>query len=280
MELSGGLRRQEILAGGHIQTWFTLERGGIVLAALCRQVQGVLVPEGDTDWYAVFASYPLSDKKSVTIRSVLEDVPGMLWQGLCPDTEPAGWLAELYDLGMETEETAIRAGEFLLFPGQKGEDLAECRLYTARVIALDPGIPERIKDCTEELDKLEPQNCLELRRRLLHQGFRPKTPLFLPEISIAELTDYIITRGDRGFRVRGYNQRPEFFNGVWASAWSLLLATGPDRELYMLCRTGWWEPPEYMGPDPRFDGRMWSNACRGILNQLLDQMQAAETLSA
>ena len=170
---------------------------------------------------------------------------------------------------METEETAIRAGEFSLFPSQSAEDLARFRLCTAREICLDPGIPELLKDCTEELDKLEPQGCLKLRGRLLHQGFRPQTPLFLPNFSFPDLTDYIITRTNRGFRVQGYNQRSAFYNKAWESAWSLLLAAGPDRELYELCRAGWRELPDYVGQDRRFDARMWSNASRGVLNLLL-----------
>lgn len=108
----------------------------------------------------------------------------------------------------------------------------------------------------------------------------PPTPLFLPEFSFAELTDYIITRSDRKFRVRGYGQRPEFFNEAWASAWRLLLATGPDKDLYKLCRAGWRDLPEYAGQDQRFDGRMWSNACRGVLNLLLEELKAAGSLEA
>ena len=230
------------------------------LAALCRQIRGWLVPEGETNWCAILAAYSLQEEQCVTIRSALECASDTLRQGLCPETEPAAWLAKLYDLGMETEETAIRAGEFSLFPSQSAEDLARFRLYTAREIYLDPEIPELLKDCTEELDKLEPQGCLKLRGRLLHQGFQPQTPLFLPNLSFPDLTDYIITRTNRGFRVQGYNQRSAFYNKAWESAWSLLLAAGPDRELYELCRAGWRELPDYVGQDRRFDARMWSNA--------------------
>lgn len=250
------------------------------LAALCRQIKGVLVPEGEMDWCSVLGGYSLPEQLCITVRSALEGASGALARGLCPGTDPASWLAALYDLGMETEGTAIRAGEFSLFPSQDLEDLAAGRLYSAREIFRDPGIPELLKDCTEKLDGLEPLGCLELRRSLLHRNFRPETPLFLPEVSVAELTDYIITRSDRGFRVRGYGQRPDFFNETWASAWSLLLATGPDRELYELCRAGWRELPDYMGQDRRFDGRMWSNAYRGVLNLLLNELETAGNLAA
>lgn len=157
-------------------------------------------------------------------------------------------------------------------------DKAQFRLYTAREIFLDPDIPELLKDCAQELDKLEPQGSLKLRRRILHQGFRPQAKLFLPEFSFPELTDYIITRSNRGFRVQGYSQRPGFFNEAWASAWSLLLATGPDRELYGLYHAGWRKLPEYAGQDPRFNERMWSNASRGVLNLLQEELQAAGSL--
>lgn len=69
-------------------------------------------------------------------------------------------------------------------------------------------------------------------------------------------------------------------NEAWAAAWSLLLATGPDRELYELCRAGWRELPEYAGKSPLFDGRMWSGACRGVLNLLTEQVAQAGTLDA
>lgn len=249
------------------------------LAALWRQLQGVLMPEGETDWYTLLSGYGIPEEKRVTIRSALEGASRALSSGLRPGVEPAAWLAALYDLGMETEETAIRAGEFFLFPNQSREDLAAGRLFSTPNICLDPGVPEPLKDCTEELDKLEPAGCLELRRRLLHRGFQPKTPLFLAELSMAELTDYIITRSDRGFRVRGYMQRREFFNEAWASAWSLLLSAGPDRELYALCQAGWREMPEAAEPDPRFDRRMWSNASRGVLNLLLEELKAAGCLA-
>lgn len=250
------------------------------LAALCRQIRGWLVPEGETDWCAILSAYSLPEEKYITIRSLLERAADVLRQGFCPETGPEAWLAELYDLGMETEETAIRAGEFSLFPSQSTEDLAQFRLYTAREICLDPDIPGLLKDCTRELDKLEPQGCLGLRGRLLHQGFRPRTPLFLPEFSHAELADYIIIRSNRGFRVQGYNQRPNYYNEAWAAAWSLLLAAGPDKDLYELCRTGWRALPDYVGRDERFDGRMWSNACRGVLNLMLEELKAAGDLEA
>ena len=250
------------------------------LAALCRQVRGCLVPEGETDWCAILAAYSLSEEKYITVRSALGRASEALKQGLCPETEPAAWLAALYDLGMETEETAIRAGEFSLFPSQSAEDLARFRLYTAREICLDPEIPELLKDCAQELDKLEPQGCLKLRGRLLHRGFRPRTPLFLPAFSFPELTDYIITRSNRGFRVQSYSLRSAFYNEAWASAWSLLLAAGPDRDLYDLCRAGWRELPDYAGQDQRFDGRMWSNAGRGVLKLLLEELKTAGSLDA
>ncbi|MBD5083779.1 MAG: hypothetical protein HDT33_01600 [Clostridiales bacterium] len=275
------------------------------LRQLWRQLQGTLIPEGETDWYTIFAGYHPPEGKYITIRSALAGAAAAV-RRLRPEVDPAAWLARLYDLGMETEETAIRAGELTLFPSQCPEDLAEGRLYTAREIFTDPGIPELLKDAAEELDKLEESGCLELRKRLLHQGFCPQTAQFLPEYSIAELTDYIITRSDRGFRVRGYAQQVDFYNETWANAWSLLLACGPDQELYELCRTGWRTLPEYTGKaasdgeqewgesarcllsflsaaifqPPMFDRRMWSNACRGVLNLLLEQVQRAKTLDA
>lgn len=250
------------------------------LAALCRQLRGISVPEVEMDWCTILGGYSLPEKLCITVRSALEGASGALVRSLCPGAEPAPWLAALYDLGMEAEGTASRAEEFSLFPSQDSEDLASGRLYSAREICQDPGIPEFLKDCAEKLDRLEPQGRLEVRKSLLHRNFQPKTPLFLPEISVAELTDYIITRSDRGFRVRGYSQRPDFFNEAWASAWSLLLVTGPDRELYELCRTGWRELPDYMGQDQRFDGRMWNNACRGMLNLLLEELETAGNLAA
>lgn len=169
----------------------------------------------------------------------------------------------------------------------------------------------QIKDGPFVVQTLTYHGCLELRKRLLHQGFCPETAQFLPEYSVAELTDYIITHSNRGFRVRGYAQQTDFYNETWANAWSLLLASGPDRELYELCRTGWRTLPEYEGNTapaeesewsvpaqdmlsflladflspgtpqvPMFDRRMWSNAYRGVLNQLVNQIQAAGTLNA
>lgn len=276
------------------------------LSKLWRQVRDVLLPEGETDWYAVLSGYQLPPEKCVTIRGTLERAAETAARGLRPGTDPAAWLAALYDLGMETEETAIRAGELALFPSQNPEDLAAGRLYTAREIFADPGIPELLKDASEKLDRLEESGRLELRRRLLHRGFEPRAALFLPEYALAGLTDYIITRSDRGFRVRGYAQWADYYNNAWAEAWSLLLATGPDRELYELCRTGWRELPEYAGGPaaggeqewcesawelpgalpahvrtaPMFDGRMWSNACRGVLKLLVERLWAAGSLES
>lgn len=112
------------------------------LAALCRQIKGVSVPEGETDWCTVLGNYGLSEKLCITVRSALEGASDILARGLCPEADPASWLAALYDLGMEAEGTAIRAGEFSLFPSQDSEDLASGRLYSAREIFRDPGIPE------------------------------------------------------------------------------------------------------------------------------------------
>lgn len=124
------------------------------LAALCRQLRGISVPEGEMDWCTILGGYSLPEKLCITVRSALEGASDALVRGLCPGAEPAPWLAALYDLGMEAEGTAIRAGEFSLFPSQDSEDLASGRLYSAREICQDPGIPEFLKDCAEKLDGL------------------------------------------------------------------------------------------------------------------------------
>lgn len=106
------------------------------------------------EWCTMLGGYSLPEKLCITVRSALEGASDALVRGLCPGAEPTPWLAALYDLGMEAEGTAIRAGEFSLFPSQDSEDLASGRLYSAREICQDPGIPEFLKDCAEKLDGL------------------------------------------------------------------------------------------------------------------------------
>lgn len=253
------------------------------LAALWRQVQGVFVPEGGTDWYSVFANYGLPEEKTVTVRSALDAAANVIAAGLREGCGPVKWLASLYDLSMEPEQTrtAVRAGDAAIFHSQRPEDLAQGRLYTAREIFTDPGISERLKDAAQHLDLLEENGCLEIRKKLLHLDFQPETPPSLPAFSVPDFQDYIITRSDRKFRVRGYASFSGLYNAAWEEAWSLLLSTGPDEELYALCRGGWRELPDYevkKGKPDLFDSRMWNNAYRGVLRQMLDSVKNAGTL--
>lgn len=251
------------------------------LAELCAQIRGVLVPEGETDWYTAFSGYTLPQDKVAVLETVLEQAQKIVLHGLEGETS-AQWLARLYDLAMEDSAAAagIGAGNTAIFPGQNGNDLNRGRLLTAKEIYSDPGIPEILKDASEQLDGLAEAGKLEIRSKLLCLEFQPAHSEGLPPAyPMSDFVSYIVTRSDRRFPVKNFAWYGASYEKMWDEAWKLLLASGPDGELYRLAQAGWQDLPEREDCSflPQSEG-MWRGAYRGVLSHLLRLIQSKAEL--
>lgn len=251
------------------------------LAALCGQICDVLAPEDEVDWYAAFSGY--RPEKTVTLMGVLERAPKIIAHGLREGAAPVEWLTRLYDLGMESSAaaTAIRAGNIAVFPSQNEADLSKGTLYTAKELYSDPGIPDVLKDAAEQLDGLESDGKLEIRRKLLHAQFLPRTAAPLSPYPVSSFCDYVTTRCDRDFPVKNFIWYGDSYEKMWAEAWKLLLASGPDGDMYQLAMQGWKDLPDRQDcSGDGLDTRMWSCAYRNVLRELLQQVRSSGRLEA
>lgn len=251
------------------------------LAGLCAQIRGVLVPEDETDWYAAFSNYAPPKDKVAVLGSVLEQARQIVRHGLKEGTS-AQWLARLYDLAMEdgAAAAAICAGNTAIFPCQRGDGLSRGELYTARELYRDPGIPEILKDTSEHLDGLADAGRLDIRSRLLCLDFQPTHKEGLPPAyPISSFVNYIATRSDRKFPVKNFSSYGASYEKMWREAWKLLLASGPDGDMYRLARAGWHDLPEREDCShlPQSEG-MWRAAYRGVLAELLRFVEGSTAL--
>ena len=246
------------------------------LAELCAQIRGVLVPEGETDWYGAFSGYTPPRDKVTVLETVLEQAPRIVCHGLKEEI-PARWLARLYDLAMED---GAAAGNTAVFPSQNEDDLTRGRLYTAKELYSDPGIPEILKDASEYLDGLADEGRLDIRSRLLSPEFRPAhTEALPPAYPVSDFVSYITTRSNRSFPVKNFAWYGASYEKMWDEAWKLLLASGPDEDMYRLAQAGWQDLPEREDCSslPQSEG-MWRCAYRGVLNHLLRWVQGKAAL--
>ncbi len=251
------------------------------LAELCAQIRGVLVPEGETDWYSAFSSYMPPQDKVADLETVLKQAQRIVLHGLKEEV-PARWLARLYDLAMEDSAAAagICAGSTAVFPSQNEENLNRGRLYTVKELYSDPGIPEILKDASGYLDGLADMDRLNIRSRLLCPEFRPVHAEALPPAyPVSDFVSYITTRSNQRFPVKNFAWYGASYEKMWDEAWRLLLASGPDGDMYRLAQAGWRDLPEREDCSslPHSEG-MWRFACRGVLNHLLRLVQSKAML--
>ncbi len=247
------------------------------LVKLLSGMKGVKVPSGEENWLWAFSNYPGHRGKRRTLRELAEKAEEIYGGGLDEEkTEKMEWLQLLYATAMKNEElkTAILAGQIKIFPGQAKED----SLHTVSEIYNDPGIPETLKEVSDVLDKLESMGALGIRKRLLHPGF-PVEQGILREYSVLELSEHIVRRSDRGFKVRSYNVYWNTYLNLWHEAWKLLISCGPDRQIYDLYAKTVEEIPEYEKVECNgIAPSMWRACYYSFMRELASEIAGARTL--
>ena len=253
------------------------------MAQLCGKINGISIPKQDVDWYDTFSGYGVEETKYFTLEKILKRCAALLSQGVKEGIDEVEWLAQLYDLGMVEQDTSreISAGAVEMFPNQNADDLSDCKLYTIKEIYKDPGIPEILKDASEQLDKLESYGELKIRNRLLHTSFAPKMALAVADYPLSNFSEYIIQRSNRGFRVTNFYIYSNSYLNAWYGAWKRLLSSGEDQDMYELAKILWSDLPEYVPcGEEIFPKRMWNNTACGVLELLIDFVEKQETLEA
>lgn len=248
-------------------------------------LRGYRVPQDDIDWYHVFAGYEVAEEKVISLEKILEKAEELLRQNLDEEKMDAlKWCNMLYQSGMQNPDLAIRikSGDLAIFPNQCREDWKERRLFTILQICRDPGIPEVLKDVAEKLAILDDvhgnPSLMGIRRKLLHPSFSLEEGSAMAKYELTGLTEYIFARSNREYRVSNFSFYRQNYETAWREAWYLMLACGPDEELYRLCRTVWGEslPGRQPVEDTRFPASLWSNSYRSVLSELTDWLETQQ----
>lgn len=215
---------------------------------LLEPVGNIYYALGTEDWYGAFSGYELQEDKIFSLEKLLEKAEYFLQVGLRSESRnsgyEAGWCREIYLLAMKNERlrTMVNVGEVAIFPNQKLQNGRVWNLRTIQEIRLDPGIPEELKDVSEVLDALPPQEegsdmeSCSLRSVLLHKDFRTEGVNGIPMYEWSRLANYLTTKTNENFAVRDYFIKQSEYMGRWKKAWLQMAVCGPDREMYDLIR--------------------------------------------
>lgn len=248
---------------------------------LLLQLRGYRIPLDDVDWPEILSGYEMTERKVIGLPELLQNASG--WMKLYLENNkmpPLLWLQKLYYLGMENEEQAllIRSGQIRIYPNQNQEDWEQKLLYTAQEIKVDNGIPEILKDVSEQLDILDSMEeaPIHVRKSLLHKEFRTKGEI--PEFEWSRLLEYIRRRSDRRFPVIRYSVYKARYEQAWKNAWELLLSCGEDEMLYRLYqKTVPYELPPYQKEEKLSVDVFW-NAKVNVCKMILETVQSCVTL--
>ena len=232
------------------------------------------VPNDETDWYKVLEPYQFPEEKCIDLDMLIKKAPVLMKNSLDRDMIPVlEWNCRLLEAAMKNPEISveIKAGNISIFPNQDPKDQEWCNLFSARQIYRDPGIPEVLKDVAEtvhELDRLSARNDYPmLRSILLPREFRLTDESILREYPLSNVTEYIRERCNRTYRVIGYQTNALNYNSTWQKAWFMMLACGPDDEMYELCGE-WYEeklPERNKIEDERITDYLWRTTYCSVL---------------
>lgn len=218
-----------------IQHSTTEEGQGVRNLAL--QLRDYCVPVDNTDWLEAFSGYEFPQERILDLSAMLLNAEVMLKRTIATEPDDVfAWCEQLYQLGMKNSEMEllIRSGQVRIYPSQNEEDAKNYKLYTAQELRVDTGIPEILKDVSEELDALHStlNEPLRIRKILLRKAFCTNGEVQLFDKS--KLWEYIRRRSDRKFSVTNYSYYRNTYENAWRTAWELLVSCGEDEKLYGL----------------------------------------------
>lgn len=249
---------------------------------LSAPLRGCRVPEDETDWRHVLAAYEIAEEKIISLEKLAEKASEYMRENLDEGKMTAlDWCSMLYRSCMQNPDLALRiqSGNVKLFPNQNEEDWEERRLFTVHQIYRDPGIPEVLKDVAQKLALLDcpDQNQPDsgIRSRLLHRSFLLENENIMPRYELAGFTEYIFSRSNRSFRVQNFSYYSQRYLNAWKEAWDLMLACGPDDDLYRLCSAVWGEriPKRQKTESAAFQPSLWTNSYRAVVLELMNWLR-------
>lgn len=257
------------------------ERQGMI--KICADIEGMLVPEGDVDWYAALKNYSEACNRSVSLEGLMKKASewSQLGKIKCSRIE---WCQKLYELGISNDETAtlICTSDVAILPNQREDDR---QLYKVSELYRDDRIPEVLKDVSEDLDKLKASqsvygsaaNAIEIRKKLLHIKIKAENLAQLQDFPLPTLTEYIAQRSRREFPVEQFLYHKDTYLTAWNNAWIKMLCCGPDKALHDICRHIFAEElPEYKKlDDERISPSLWKNSYIGLLAGIFERLEKA-----
>ncbi len=263
-----------------IDPWKGQDEKKAALSELLSVWQPYTVPIGDEHWLKAFSGYKQHRAKRITLKFVVKKAGDFLTNLEESKINPFVWLQKLYDACLEESslKTAIAAGQIAIFPSQNEDDWKNKNLYTNGEIYLDNGIPEILKDVTEELDKLSSTNALVLRKNLLHKDFKIGQKE-MKSFPVERIIEYIFRRSARSYQVRGFSLNSSVYLSAWHNAWNMLVSCGPDEDFYRMVarvRDGL-EAYEPLSTNT-FGKSMWKNAYCSMLEEIESEVEAASSL--
>lgn len=252
-------------------------------------LRGCRVPEDETDWYRVLAAYEITEEKTISLEKLAVNATEYMRENLDEEKMTAlRWCSLLYRSCMQNPDMAVRiqSGNVKIFPNQNVMDWNERRLFTIYQIYQDPQIPEALKDVAEKLTLLDHPDQLEqdagIRSRLLHLSFLTGDEKNIPLYEVAGFTEYIFSRSNRNYHVQSFSYYGQRYLNAWKEAWDLMLACGPDEELYRMCSMVWGErlPGRQKIEDTRFPDSLWNNSYRAVLLKLMSWLEEQQNREA
>lgn len=287
-------REQPILQAG--ESWYCLadpemyfvkgetERECELVKALLAPLEGIIYPTDGQDWLGALLYYPIEADKVISLEALLKNPTWYLSRHGSQGDEEAqlAWLGELLTAGMENEELArqIKASEIAIFPNQK-TPMTE-KLFPINALQREHDIPEILKDVAEVLAQLRKTDEIagDLRRHLLHQGFRHPYDTLIAPYEKSELFQFIERRSNRKFLVQNFHLYAQTYEAIWEKAWVMMLSCGPSEELYQVYAQYNHDIPAYQPIGEEWDAALWRNSIQGILNILATYMSEKKNLSA
>lgn len=241
-------------------------------------------PVDDTDWVMYLKGYQLPAGKVATLSHYVKNAE-QLMKELKEDSKEKKleWNQLLYDYALKNEKLlqAVRAGEIAIFPNQLEKE--EGKLFAIGDIYRDPGIPEKLKEVADCLDLLKSSTLyneeLNIRHVLIHEKFENRGLHEIRDYEADRLVNHIITRSDRGYKVKEYSWYSATYDKAWRTAWFLMLSCGPDKELSSLMESIFPEEVleyEALPSDSAVrleDGRLWQNSYKGLVLLAAEEIQ-------
>ena len=258
---------------------------------LAAGLKNMYVPAGGERWDEALSGYDVPEEKYLTAEKLYRGASDYIKRGGGMTAEElVGWCSRLCSLSKDSSklDTLIRTDKAAVFPCQDSNELLWFRLKTFSEIYADPGIPEILKEVTDDLDKLVPLNApaeLNIRAHLLHRDFRPEGVSLPRNYEMTTLTSFIYNRTNPSLQL-AHSGRWDYgikYSRYRLSASKKLVSCMKDKAFFGCCKDILKDDmPEYSAIDTGLPGNtnMWHYAVIVLYRELAERIKNLGKTSA